>query len=1150
MATIARFIAEIGADATALRRVFASSVRDASAFGRDMRTAVNTRPLVDTAKATAAGRDAGAGMVKAFTAKYDTDMAVAREAFARKAIDARQFARAGEAAAVEFNREVLNGIADLRAHKMLPADVHAKLVGELKDAGLEAGRVAREQIAKEIADVDRALRARGRQLQEVGRNVSSAGRTATATVTTPLVGAGVFAVKEATDAAEAYNKFDVIFGRMADNVGARLAELHRTIPLTTAQLKEQAANFNALLRPMGFTAQAAADMSVGLVRLGGDIVSLNNTAQKETIDRLFSGLVGEAESIRRFGVDISEARLKTLAFDAGLGSNVQALTRAQKTTLIYNEIMRATSLAQGDAAATAGSASNSFRFLRRDASEAAEALGRQLLPTVVPLVQSLSRVLSVITRMSPQALDMAIKFALVAAAAGPVLIVLGSMISTVGTLTIAYAALRTMMLTAAAASAASAVATGGASAAGLGLAAVFGGPAGLILLIGAGVAALAGWIAYTTRAKQTTDELADSFRGLTGAQLTQKIQAESARRFALEQEIARLEARVPKNAVPVDPAIAAKTGQFTSPDVARLAAARREWEQTNDTVQGLAVAMNRVGAAAVDAQREQDRMFARADAAAAALGAMNTNALAESKAAAAAAKEARKDQIAFMSALAGTVSSLTDLHALGTRFGQDVSAVNVEAVSTYRVIQQELDKTGGRFDANTAKLLNMRAELLKLAAVAREHSLDLILRGDVGAIPLRNTPTAQQRRDEASARQGVNVVVQPVVAPITRNPFGPGSPINLPGGAGPGVVQAPPKATDVNVGRINDALDVAGRGLRAFGRSVQEQLLPISNALRQVVNPVYFFGSVLTEIASAIRPVLEPLRPVLALLARVVATTLAPVFEALAPVIEALIPIIRAVMQVLAPILQALVPLIRAFVPLLEALFPIFKLVAIAATYIGQAFGIAANIVLRAVGNIIIGFGKIIEVLARAVDALPFVSAKGAIRAAIEVQNFGRGMLRAGDEMKNLANDMAHAREEIRGVQLGTVEDAQNAAADGAQNLADATNAAAESLLFVPQIFRFRARLVEQWAPRELPQPLGTPPGRPADARPTLPVTPPTVAPPVAAAAAPTFIIHGGVVVQTSGDGEETLDNLTSTARRRAMAEFGTTTRAGEVLGG
>jgi hypothetical protein len=152
--------------------------------------------------------------------------------------------------------------------------------------------------------------------------------------------------------------------------------------------------------------------------------------------------------------------------------------------------------------------------------------------------------------------------------------------------------------------------------------------------------------------------------------------------------------------------------------------------------------------------------------------------------------------------------------------------------------------------------------------------------------------------------------------------------------------------------------------------------------------------------------------------------------------------------------------------------------------------------------------------------------------------------------MKNLANDMAHAREEIRGVQLGTVEDAQNAAADGAQNLADATNAAAESLLFVPQIFRFRARLVEQWAPRELPQPLGTPPGRPADARPTLPVTPPTVAPPVAAAAAPTFIIHGGVVVQTSGDGEETLDNLTSTARRRAMAEFGTTTRAGEVLGG
>lgn len=226
--------------------------------------------------------------------------------------------------------------------------------------------------------------------------------------------------------------------------------------------------------------------------------------------------------------------------------------------------------------------------------------------------------------------------------------------------------------------------------------------------------------------------------------------------------------------------------------------------------------------------------------------------------------------------------------------------------------------------------------------------------------------------------------------------------------------------------------------LGAAARSIAGQLNPLS------------------QIISAISAAAKPLIPVMTKLANIIATTLGPVFEAFAPVLEALLPVFDALLRVLSPVLRALAPLFQAFVPLLNALFPIFKQGAIIATYLFQAFAIGAAIFIRAIGNIVIGFGTIIKALAQAIDKLPFVSAKGAINSAQGIIDFGRALLGSADEFSKTAEEMAKARDEIRGINIDPTKTAIDA-------LGNAAATATAALLNVPvgykvALSRFRAQ--------------------------------------------------------------------------------------------
>lgn len=144
--------------------------------------------------------------------------------------------------------------------------------------------------------------------------------------------------------------------------------------------------------------------------------------------------------------------------------------------------------------------------------------------------------------------------------------------------------------------------------------------------------------------------------------------------------------------------------------------------------------------------------------------------------------------------------------------------------------------------------------------------------------------------------------------------------------------------------------------------------------------------------------------------------------------------LLQAIGHALGDFLANMTPIIEvlaaALMPILKALWPVFKLLAIAATYVGQIFFTVAGGVAKAMGWLIRAIGK-------AIDALPFVSAKGIIKA-------GQNMMDLGDGFIDGAHALGEARDTIRGLEWKD-------AADNVSGLGDAAQEASDALRNVPQ---------------------------------------------------------------------------------------------------
>lgn len=186
-------------------------------------------------------------------------------------------------------------------------------------------------------------------------------------------------VQAASDLAESQSKVAVVFGQSSAAINA-WAETSATSLLMSKQAAlEAAGTYGNLFQAFGIGQQQATEMSTTLVQLAADLASFNNTSVDEALQALRSGLAGETEPLKRYGVALTDARMKQAALERGIWDGVGALDAGQKAQAAYAVIMQDTALAQGDVERTSDGYANTMRAVQAAVDDAQATIGGGLV---------------------------------------------------------------------------------------------------------------------------------------------------------------------------------------------------------------------------------------------------------------------------------------------------------------------------------------------------------------------------------------------------------------------------------------------------------------------------------------------------------------------------------------------------------------------------------------------------------------------------------------------------------------------------------------------------------------------------------------------------------------------------------------------------
>ena len=185
-------------------------------------------------------------------------------------------------------------------------------------------------------------------------------------------------------------KSSVVFGSFVRSVRAQLSAFGDQVGRSTFELEGMASSIQDTFVPMGFARGEASKLSVQLTKLAVDVASFNNASDTETMMAFQSALVGNHETVRRFGVVITEATLKQELLRMGINKASKDITNAEKVQARLNLIIAGTSDAHGDATRTSGSFANTSKALTAQLQELQVSVMTPLLPVLTDIVKGMT----------------------------------------------------------------------------------------------------------------------------------------------------------------------------------------------------------------------------------------------------------------------------------------------------------------------------------------------------------------------------------------------------------------------------------------------------------------------------------------------------------------------------------------------------------------------------------------------------------------------------------------------------------------------------------------------------------------------------------------------------------------------------------------
>lgn len=264
--------------------------------------------------------------------------------------------------------------------------IQKKLTG-----GTKKGTQAQKKFAKTIVDTQRKIRNLGNEVKKTGdANDKLAAKFSVfrSKLLLASFGASLFVgnlvrlANAAGNVEEDMNKANVVFGDSAAVVQAFAKDMEREMGKSRHEVVRFAASVQDILVPLGLLRGFAANVSQEVVKLAIDVASFNNALDADVMRDFNSAIVGNHETVRKYGIVISEARLKQVAFSEGIIEAGQTLTDQQKILARIAILQKDSADAADDAKETFFSFNNQMKALNTEIENTRIVIGQMLMPVI------------------------------------------------------------------------------------------------------------------------------------------------------------------------------------------------------------------------------------------------------------------------------------------------------------------------------------------------------------------------------------------------------------------------------------------------------------------------------------------------------------------------------------------------------------------------------------------------------------------------------------------------------------------------------------------------------------------------------------------------------------------------------------------------
>jgi hypothetical protein len=261
------------------------------------------------------------------------------------------------------------------------------------------------EILGEYKNLAKATKGANSSFQDLGKKFGKIGADIAKVTAAIGIGIGVLAVTQikkaidsASDLSEATNAVDVTFGQAAEGILALGENAARGLGLSKTELFGISVQFSSFAKTIAGDGGDVVTVVDEISRRGADFASVYNLDVADALAKFQSGLAGQSEPLKQYGIDVSDVTIKAFALKNNIGDGTGQLTEQEKVLARYGSIMEQTEAVTGDFANTADGFANQQRILTKEIENTRAEIGEKFLPiiqdfqefileTVIPAVQ-------------------------------------------------------------------------------------------------------------------------------------------------------------------------------------------------------------------------------------------------------------------------------------------------------------------------------------------------------------------------------------------------------------------------------------------------------------------------------------------------------------------------------------------------------------------------------------------------------------------------------------------------------------------------------------------------------------------------------------------------------------------------------------------